>query len=104
MEMMNKVQLKGFVGNVRKTNVGNTNAVRFSVATDYTYISRDGTPVVETTWHQCLAWSDTITDADKLKKADNVDLSGRIRMQKYMGADGSERQIYEILVNYLKIL
>lgn len=104
MEMLNKVQLKGFVGNVRTYPIGNTSAVRFSVATDYSFVSRDGTPVIETTWHNCIAFSDTISDAGKLKKADNVDLSGRIRVQRYTDANGNDKTAYEIVVNYLKII
>lgn len=105
MEQLNKVQLKGFVGNVHKTQVGEkTSFVRFSVATDYSYIDRQGNAIVETTWHQCVAWGDTISDAEKLKRGDNVDLSGRIRAQKYIDADGNDRQVYEIYVQYLKIL
>lgn len=104
MEMLNKVQLKGFVGAVRKTPINGHTAVRFSVATDYTFIGRDGTPVVETTWHNCVAWSDTISDAERLNKADNVDLTGRIRMQRYTDANGNDKTAYEVVVSYLKIL
>ena len=104
MEMLNKVELQGFVGAVRKTEIGKTSVVRFSVATDYSYVGRDGTPVVETTWHNCTAYADTNPDADILKRADNVRVKGRIRMQRYMDNNGIDRTIPEIYVQELKII
>ena len=103
MEMLNKVQLKGFVGAVRKTDIGNTSVVRFSVATDYSYISRDGTPVIETTWHQCFAFADTNPDAEILKKGDTAHVKGRIRAQIFTDNNGNDRVVYEIYVQELKV-
>ena len=104
MEMINKVELQGFVGAVRKTDIGKTLVVRFSVATDYTYVSMDGTPIVETTWHNCTAFADTNPDAENIKRADSVRVKGRIRMQKYVDNNGNDRTIPDIYVQELKII
>lgn len=49
MEMLNRVELKGFVGSVKVEEVGQMEQARFSVATNYTYKKKDGEIVVETT-------------------------------------------------------
>ena len=104
MEQLNKVELRGIVGNAKSQSVGDCSVTRFSVATDHIYKSRSGMPVVETTWHNCTAWSNTIPDATKLERGNGVHLTGRLRMQRYTGADGSERTATEILVQSLEIL
>lgn len=104
MEQLNKVELRGIVGNARTQNVGGQSVTRFSVATDYMYKATDGTPVVETTWHNCTAWSDKCPSATELKRSDGVHLTGRLRMNRFVGTDGTERTSTEIFVNSLEIL
>lgn len=104
MEQLNRVELRGIVGNVNATKVGELTAVRFSVATDYAYKSKDGMSVVETTWHNCTAWSDKCPSATELKRSDGVRLTGRLRMNRFVGTDGTERTSTEIFVNSLEIL
>ena len=104
MEQLNKVELRGIVGNAKSQSVGNQSVTRFSVATDYAYKSKDGTPIVETTWHNCTAWSSNAPDAVKLERGKGVHLTGRLRIQRYVGADGTDRTATEILVQSLEIL
>lgn len=104
MEQLNKVEIRGIVGNARTQSVGDSSVTRFSVATDYVYKSKDGTHVVETTWHNCTAWSDKAPDANKLERGKGVHLTGRLRMQRYVDANGNDRTTTEVLVQSLEIL
>ncbi len=79
MEQLNKIELRGNVGNIRIQTVGDNEVAHFSLATNYAYKGKDGTPVIETT-------------------------CGRIRFQKFNGSDGTEKQYYEVLANRLAII
>jgi single-strand DNA-binding protein len=102
MECLNKVQLRGYVGNVSKTAVGDTQCVRFSVATNYAYKGKGGEPVVETTWHSCVAWANNENvDVAAIAKGAKVELSGRLRQQRYVDANGNDRSFVDIYVGKL---
>ena len=55
MEQINRIVLRGNVGNVKLQNVGNSEVIRFSLATNYAFKGKDGNPVIETTWHNITA-------------------------------------------------
>ena len=42
MEQINKIELRGNVGNVKLQTVGNNENIRFSVATNYAYKDKEG--------------------------------------------------------------
>ena len=100
MEQLNKVEIRGIIGSVYVKEFGNAKVANFSVATESCYTSRDGSKVIEVTWHRVVAWEGgQIQDLSLLKKGSAVHVIGRLRMQKYMGSDGCERSTYEILAN-----
>ena len=101
METLNKVEIKGVVGNVHTSSIGDTNITRFSVATTQAYKNWDVGNILETTWHQCTSFD---KKASELKKGDNVHLQGRIRNNRYLDSEGNEKTQCEILVNNLTIL
>ncbi len=104
MEQLNRVELRGTVGSVYVKDFGNTRCVNFSLATNYAFKDREGCPVIETTWHRVIAWENQDTaDAFKMKKGDSVHVLGRLRIQRYTGADGVERQAVEIVANRIHI-
>ena len=105
MEQLNKVELRGTVGSVYIKDFGNTRCVNFSVATNYCFKDREGCPVIETTWHRVLAWENQdAADAFRLEKGCQVHVLGRLRIQRYTGADGVERQAVEIVANRVGIM
>ena len=104
MEQLNRVELRGTVGSVYVKDFGNTRCVNFSVATNYCFKDREGCPVIETTWHRVIAWeSQDTADAFKMKKGDSAHVLGRLRIQRYTGADGAERQTVEIVANKIHL-
>lgn len=98
METLNKVELKGFVGNVRTDKIGNTVMTRFSVATNSVYKPDNDEYIVETTWHNCVGFGEKYTG---IKKNDTVHLLGRIKVSRIIGSDGEPKQSLEIIVNDL---
>lgn len=104
MEYLNKIELCGNVGNIQVNKVSDgVTATRFSLAVVGAY---DGgaTFFLDTTWFNCLAWSDKVQTASELKKGDIVHLIGRLRAVKYADKDGAERTAFEVVVNSLETI
>ena len=57
-QYINRVELQGIVGTSRVSNLGEKNAVSFSLATNYAFKDREGCHVIETTWHNCTFFAD----------------------------------------------
>lgn len=105
MEMINRISLKGIVGNASVTKIGDTKTVTFSLATEYAYRDSSGNAIIETTWFNCRAWDGTdIADFTNLHRGDKVHLIGRLRCRRYQSADGGTNNMYEVIVNSLEIL
>ncbi len=104
MEQLNRIELKGNVGNVKIQHVGDNDVIRFSLATNYVFKSKDGNPVIETTWHNITAWNGKgMPDFSKIGKGTLAHVYGRVRYQKFSGADGTDKQYYEVLANRIEI-
>ena len=105
MEHLNKIELRGIIGSVYVKDFGNTKSANFSVATDYCFKSQDGTPVIETTWHRVIAWEgNQIKNLDQLKKGCGVHVIGRIRSQKYIASDGTEKSVFEVIASKVELI
>lgn len=104
MEQLNKIELRGNIGNVKVSEVGTTRVANFSLATNYLYKNKDGEAVVETTWHNIVAWAGKgMPGFDKLQKGVQAYICGRVRTSRFTGSDGTERQIYEIVASKVQI-
>ena len=105
MEQINKIELRGLVGNVKLQVVGEKKVARFTVATSMAYNDKNGAAVIETQWHNVNAWEGKyISCLDKLRKGDKVGLIGRMRYTKFTGNDGQEHTSTEILASRLIII
>lgn len=102
---INCVELRGAVGTVRINETGEGRIARFSLATNYVYRASDGTPVIETTWHNCLAFEGKqIGGIDRIMKGTAVHLTGRIRCYRFVDINDVERTGNEIVANTLDVL
>lgn len=105
MEQLNKVELRGIVGSVRTQKINEVTMARFCVATNYAYKDREGYAVIDTSWHNVIAWEGrNLQNLEKLSKGAKVHLFGRLRYQTYTGVDGVDRTSTDILVSKLEIL
>ncbi len=100
MEQLNRIELRGIVGSVYVKDFGNEKVTNFNVATNYSYISKDGTPVIETTWHRIIAWNCTET----VTKGDKVHVLGRLRASHYVDDTGKRQTFYEVFANSVKVI
>lgn len=98
MEQLNRIELRGNVGNVRVSDVGGSKVARFSLATNFIYKGKDNEGVVETTWHNIVAWSGKgMPDFSIITKGAPIYVCGRLRTSKYTGNDGTEKTSYEVI-------
>lgn len=73
---------------------------RFTLATSRAYKDKNGTAVIETTWHQVVAWeNDNMPDLSQIDKGSKLYVSGRIRNQKYLNSEDVEKQVVEVVAN-----
>ena len=100
MENLNRVELRGVVGNVKVQTVSDNRVYRFTLATSRAYKDKNGTAVIETTWHQVVAWEyDNMPDLSQIEKGSKLYVSGRIRNQKYLNSEDVEKQVVEVVAN-----
>lgn len=105
MEQLNRIELRGRVGNVRLSQVGDGTVCHFSVATNTIYRNQDNVATEETTWHSCTLWaSRRCPDLSFIKVGAPVELNGRMRSKKFTGQDGVERYTYEVWVGDIRAL
>ncbi|MBS4044393.1 MAG: single-stranded DNA-binding protein [Chitinophagaceae bacterium] len=105
--LKNKVQLIGNLGNNPevKTLESGKKMAKFSVATNETYRNAKGEKVVETQWHNLIAWGKVAEIAEKfLQKGSEVALEGKLINRSYNDKEGNKKYITEVQVNELLLL
>ncbi len=100
MSVINKVQLLGHLGKepiVKSLSTGKM--ARFSLATDESYLNREGTRVENTQWHSLVAWGEVAEQVEQnLKKGSKIHLVGKISNRSFETKDGSKKYSTEIVV------
>lgn len=105
MEQLNRIELRGVVGNVRVMTFDENKMAQISLATNYAYKDRDGTAVIDTSWHHIVAWEGrNVQQLEKIGKGSRLYVQGRVRYRNYTGVDGVDRVATEILASRLNIL
>lgn len=105
MEQLNKIELRGVVGGVRLQNFDDNRMARINLATNYAYKDREGTAVIDTSWHNVVAWEGrNIHGLERIGKGTKLYVTGRVRYQKYTGTDGVDRIATDILANRVEII
>jgi single-strand DNA-binding protein len=95
------------IGRITKDAVVNTldderKVVNFSIAVNDNYKPKGGEAVKLTTYFNCAYWiSDKI--ADKLRKSTLVEVTGRLFVKPYIGADGNAKASLNCHVGSIKI-
>ena len=105
MEQLNRIELRGVVGGIRLQTFEDSRMARISLATNYAYKDRDGTAVIDTSWHNVVAWEGrNIHGLDQIVKGTRLQVTGRLRYQKYTGTDGVDRIATDILASRISII
>nr|DAE42590.1 MAG TPA: hypothetical protein [Caudoviricetes sp.] len=96
-EYVNKIELAGRIGSVRKNTISDTEHARFSLCTMRVY--QDGEyPVAETSWHACHAFASDGIDLAKIEKGEWIHIIGRLKYTKYVDINNVEKQMTDIFV------
>lgn len=105
MEFLNKIEIRGIVGNSSLQKVGDSRVCRFSVVTELAYKGNDGTNIIESTWFSVTAWDGKdIKDLDVITRGAIVHVHGRLKCNRYMDANGNDRIQYEIVARKVEIV
>lgn len=100
--LRNNVQLIGRLG--KSPEVKQLESGRFvakvSIATNDIYKNAKGEKVIETQWHNLVAWGKNAENFQKiLNKGDEVAIQGKLTHRSYEDKDGYTRYVTEIVVN-----
>ena len=100
--LRNNVQLIGRLG--KSPEVKQLESGRFvanvSIATNDIYKNAKGEKVIETQWHNLVAWGKNAENFQKiLNKGDEVAIQGKLTHRSYEDKDGITRYVTEIVVN-----
>jgi single-strand DNA-binding protein len=105
--LKNKVQLIGFMGKdaeVRHLESGKIMA-NFSLAVSETYKNTSGKKIVNTQWHNIVAWGRIAEIIEQYTgKGSEIAIEGRLLNRTYEDKEGVKRHITEIVVNDLLLL
>ena len=105
MEQLNKVELVGIIGSVSISQLGDKQSAKFSVATNVTYSSPDGSPIIETTWMAVRCFEgENVVHLLKLQKGLPVRVTGRLRNSRYVSQNGEERYVTEVIARSVELL
>ncbi|MBQ8082599.1 MAG: single-stranded DNA-binding protein [Clostridia bacterium] len=91
---------------MRIQKVHENNHVTFSICTNYTYKDSQGRACIDTFWalvRHMLKENDTELP-DKLKQGAWVEVEGRLKSERYIGADGVERHQEVIIANKVQVI
>ncbi|MCX7835967.1 MAG: single-stranded DNA-binding protein [bacterium] len=104
---LNKVLLIGRLGKdpeITFTGEG-IPIVKFSLATDESFIDRDGKKVERTEWHNIIMYRKKAELANQyLKKGMLVYIEGKIQSRDYVDRDNVNRRAYEIIASDFTML
>ncbi len=105
--LKNKVQLIGNIGGPPeiKTLESGKKMARFSVATNENYRNAKGEKVVETQWHNLVAWGKVAEIVEKyLTKGKEIVVEGKLITRSYNDKQGAKKTVTEIEVNELLMM
>jgi single-strand DNA-binding protein len=105
--LRNRVQLIGNLGNNPEiiTLDSGKKLAKLSIATNETYKNAQGEKVIDTQWHNVVAWNKTAEIIEKyLEKGNEVAIEGKLTSRSYEDKDGTKKYITEIVCKELVML
>ncbi|MGM9753588.1 MAG: single-stranded DNA-binding protein [Candidatus Cryptobacteroides sp.] len=102
MEQLNRIELRGVVGFVRRQLIQDKTVYHFTLATSRAFKDKSGQAVIDTVWHQVEAWEGpNIESPEKIEKGSKLYVCGRVRNQRYTGGDNIDRSYMEVVAQRL---
>lgn len=107
MKSLNKIQLIGHLGidpEIKNLD-NNTKVARFTLATDDSYIDKQGKKVEQTDWHNIVAWRGLAEIFEKYtKKGSKVYIEGKSKSRTWEDKEGQKRYTTEVIVDDFLLL
>lgn len=101
---LNKVILIGNIGrdpDLRQTENGSAIST-FSLATNTTWVNRDGVRNERTEWHNIVAWNRLAEICNQIiRKGDQIYVEGRLRTRTWIDENGERRRKTEIIAEQM---
>ncbi len=100
--LRNKVQLIGNLGNAPevKNLESGKKVVNFTMATNESYKNSKGEKIIDTQWHNIVAWGKTADLIEKyVSKGQEIAIEGKLTSRSYDTKEGIKRYITEIVCN-----
>lgn len=104
---VNKVILIGNLGGDPELRYTSSNmpVVNFTVATNESWVNKEGVREERTEWHRVIAWGRLAEICnEKLRKGSQVYIEGRIQTRSWEDQSGQKRFVTEIVANEMVIL
>jgi len=105
--MRNQVRLMGNVGAIPEVKAldGNKKVAKFSIATNEVSKNAKGEKVVDTQWHNLVAWGNTAALIEKLvQKGAELAVEGKLVHRSYTDKAGVKKYVTEIVVSEFVLL
>lgn len=101
METINKVIIKGYIGQKPKIKyvAMNKAVAEFSLATHEEILTKDGTKRQITEWHSISFWGKIALEIETYNKGDLVEIEGKLSTQVWVDKNQIERKITKIIGN-----
>ena len=105
MKFINRIELAGVVGRIQRQPVANQIMAKFSLVTEFDFKDKSSCSVIETTWHNVVAWeNENIHSLDGIERGSHVRVIGRLRARRYTDSSGESRALYEVVASGVEVL
>ena len=105
MEFINRIELAGVVGRIQRQTVSSQTMANFSLVTEFGFKDKSSCSVIETTWHNVVAWEgEHIPSLDGIERGSHIRVIGRLRARRYTDSSGESRTLYEVVASSVEVL
>lgn len=105
--LRNRVQLIGNIGStpvLQQTSNGKVYS-KISLATNSTYVDKEGNKVKETQWHPIVMWGKKAEIAEKyITKGQEICIDGKLNYRTYEDNNGDTKNVFEIIATEILLL
>ena len=105
--LRNRVQLIGNIGStpvLKQTSNGKVYS-KISLATNSTYVDKEGNKVKETQWHPIVVWGKKAEIAEKyITKGQEICIDGKLNYRTYEDNNGDTKNVFEIIATEILLL
>ena len=104
MEFINKIELAGVVGQIRRQNIYDQTMANFSLVTEHSFTDHSGCAVIETTWFNVTAWKNkSMPELDKIERGSQVHVVGRLRARRYVDGNGYDHITFDVVASEVSL-